>query len=162
MWLVIKSNKKKSIEILKESIRKKFSSVQFYTPKIRIDEKNDKKKTQLILGKYLFCKHQDFVDESKLTKLKFLRGLEQILTGNIFSQNSIIEFINRCKKYETIDGFLKPNFFNDCFKKNGQFISGPLKNIFFTINKIGKSDLRILVNNIKITVKNDKYFYTSV
>ena len=44
MWLVIKSNKKKSIEILKESIRKKFSSVQFYTPKIRIDEKNDKKK----------------------------------------------------------------------------------------------------------------------
>ena len=162
MWVVIKANKKSHIEILKDNIKKRFSSVQFYIPKIKINEKNDKKKTYFVLGKYLFCKHQDFIDERKLTKMKFLNGLEQILRGNILSQDSIIEFINRCKNYESIDGFLKPNFFNDCYKKKGQFISGPLKNLFFTINKIGKSDLRILVNNIKVTVKNDKYFYTSV
>ena len=125
-------------------------------------KKTIKKKAYFVLGKYLFCKHQDFIDERKLTKIKFLNGLEQILRGNILSQDSIIEFINRCKNYESIDGF-KTKFFNDCYKKKGQFISGPLKNLFFfTINKIGKSDLRILVNNIKVTVKNDKYFYTSV
>ena len=161
MWVVIKSNKK-NIEILKNNIRKNFSSVQFYIPRIKINEKNDKRKIQPVLGKYLFCKHHDFKDESKLIKLKFLKGLEQVLSGNILSQNSINEFICRCKKYENFDGFLTPNFFNDYYKKNGQFISGPLKNLFFTIKKIGKSDLRILVNNIKVIVKNDKYFYTSV
>lgn len=161
MWVVIKS-KKNNIEILKNNIRKNFSSVQFYIPRIMINEKNDKRKIQPVLGKYLFCKHRDFKDESKLIKLKFLKGLEQVLRGNILSQNSINEFISKCKKYENFDGFLTPKFFNDCYKKNGQFISGPLKNLFFTIKKIGKSDLRVLVSNIKVIVKNDKYFYTSV
>ena len=161
MWVVIKS-KKNNIEILKENIRKNFSSAKFYIPRIKINDKNNKKKIQFVLGKYLFCNHHDFKDESKLIKLKFFKGLEQILKGNILSQNSITEFISKCKKYENFDGFLKPNFFNDCYKKDGQFISGPLKNLFFKIKKIGKSDLRILVNNIKVIVKNDKYFYTSV
>ena len=50
MWVVIKSNKK-NIEILKNNIRKNFSSVQFYIPRIKINEKNDKRKNSTCIRK---------------------------------------------------------------------------------------------------------------
>ena len=97
MWVVIKANKKSHIEILKDNIKKRFSSVQFYIPKIKINEKKNKKKTYFVLGKYLFCKHQDFIDERKLTKIKFLNGLEQILTGNIFHKTPLLNLLTGVK-----------------------------------------------------------------
>ena len=65
-------------------------------------------------------------------KLIKIRKENASLRNKDYTTLEFIEFINRCKNYESIDGFLKPKFFNDCYKKKGQFISGPLKNLFFT------------------------------
>ena len=165
MWVILKSNKNK-IQILLSEIKKNYGKeVNFYIPKIKIDKiKNFKKLTneQNLLGDYILCYHPSFKDKKLLNTLKYTRGLNYLLEEFIYSQENILNFINRCKSFEDMNGFIKQNFFeinkNDEFK----FLSGPFTNLIFSIINEHKSKFDILLGNFKTSVSKEKYLFRSV
>ncbi len=165
MWAILKFDKK-SLSLLKNDICKKLDKkVEFYNPKIQL-KKNLKKKFLnneiSLLNDYLLCFHKDFSKKSVLTSLKYCRGLKYFLTDFINSQNEIEKFISKCKQNENSSGFINPSFFEQKKNEKYEFMSGPFKNFVLNIFKENESAIFGMIDDYKITVSKNNYFFKTV
>ena len=155
MWIVAKY-KSKELETLKQSFSKIIGDIpEFYIPKIRHEYYvNNKLKIaqKNILSNYIICKHKKFDDLRFLSRLKNSRGLIYFLKNSNLNQSSLENFVNFCKTHEDQRGFLKQTFFQIAKKTKGKFISGPLTQMIFIIIEDEGKKLKILLNNINVTI----------
>ena len=156
MWIIIKIKKLKEKSILKKSLIDFLGSdLELYSPKIFV-EKNDKnkiiKKDFFILGNYLLVKHKKFVNESMISRIKYLRGLDYILPGFKNSQIEIEKFIDRCKTHEDGSGYLMQEFFKFVLGEKLRFNSGPFTNFISEIVRIQKNKIKVLVGNYTLSI----------
>ena len=95
--------------------------------------------------------------------LKNTRGLIYFLNGCEFNQKEIIIFIKFCKSNEDSSGYLTQSFFSLIENTKAKFISGPFTQKIFDILENKAKKLKIIVNNINITIskksKNLLYSY---
>ena len=164
MWIVSKF-KSREYGILYQSLKKTLNEVKIYTPKINIKlKKSSKTFTKLILGNYVFIYHKKFSEREFISSLQNLKGLKHILPSFQYNQNEIEKFINHCKSFEDKNGFLTQGFFNfNKFRQKGYFINGPFSGFIFDILDKRKKRLKISLENIKITLKenSDNLFCSS-
>ena len=155
MWIVAKY-KSKELETLKQSFSKIIGDVpEFYIPKIKQEYyiNNKLKITQKnILSNYIICKHAKFKDLKFLNRLNNSRGLVYLLNNSNLNQNSLENFVKFCKSHEDSCGFLKQTFFEIAKKTKAKFISGPLTQMIFNIIEDEGKKLKILLNNINVTI----------
>ena len=139
----------------------------YYCPKIKY-EKYVKNKIKVfeknILENYLICKHDKFDDQSILSKLKNLKGLNYILAGSKHNQKEIEDFVKFCKSNEDDFGFLNQGFFNITKDTKAKFISGPFTQMMFDIVEKKGKKLKILLNNLNITItkKTSNLLYSNI
>ena len=163
MWAVFKIDKKREL-FLSEDIKKKLGQNPiFYKPKMLLQNYKKNKllsKEFSLLGDYVFCFHPKFNCSSSLSLLSFCRGLKYYLVGSISSQKEIVEFINKCKNAEDLNGNITTNFFKIDTKNNYKFKSGPMTDKLFKIINIQRNKLKILLGDLKTTInKKDYLFY---
>ena len=166
MWVVLKYNPKE-FEILKNSFFKILGEIpEFYNPKYKYERYiNNKLKTfeKNILYNYLICNHNKFKDPKIVNILKNSRGLIYFLSGCEFNQKQLEEFIKSCRLNEDANGFLTQSFFTIIKKTKAKFISGPFTQMIFDIIEDKGGKLKILLNNVNMTVskssKNLLYSY---
>ena len=80
-------------------------------------------------------------------------NFECILCNN--NQKELIDFIDFCKKNENSDGYLKQSFFNIGSKTKAKFISGPFAQMMFDIMEDNGKKLKVLINNLNITINKN-------
>lgn len=155
MWVVVKY-KTSELKTLKDSFCKILGGMpEFYNPKIRYERYvNNKLRVfeENILVNYLMCKHDKFKDHKIINLLKNSRGLSYFLNGFEFNQKDLVKFVKFCKSHETINGFLSQNFFDITKKKKAKFISGPFAQMIFDILEDRGKKLKVLINNLNITI----------
>tara|TARA_B100001057_G_scaffold196551_1_gene197333 strand:- start:400 stop:780 length:381 start_codon:yes stop_codon:yes gene_type:complete len=100
----------------------KIGVLQHYRPVTKIS-----KKIKSILLNYFFIE----INENKeiLKKIKYTKGINQILEDSLYHQKPINDFIQFCKSQEDPKGYLGKDFFLKFLKTKGQFTSGPFENI---------------------------------
>ena len=165
MWAVLKFDNK-SLGLLREDLSNKLGKdFKIYFPKLRIQRyKNNKLITKEfnLLGDYLFCFHKNLENQKTLNSLKFVRGLKYFLEGFTGSQNDIEKFIEKCKDSENNEGYLSRDFFDLDINKKYRFSSGPFANEIFKIINLQKNRIKILMGNIKTTIKNKEFLFIPV
>ena len=158
MWVVLKY-KPKELGILKDSFFKILGEMpEFYNPKYKYELYiNNKLKTfeKNILNNYLICKHNKFKDNKIISLLKNSRGLIYFLSGSEFNQKELNNFVNFCKSSEDSNGYLTQNFFAISRNTKAKFISGPFTQMIFDIVENKGKKLKILLNNINMTITNN-------
>jgi len=158
MWVVLKY-KPKEFEILKDSFFKILGEMpEFYNPKYKYERYiNNKLKIfeKNILNNYLICKHNKFKDHKIISLLKNSRGLIHFLSGSEFNQKELNNFVNICKSNEDSNGYLTQNFFEISKNTKAKFISGPFTQMIFDIVENKGKKLKILLNNINMTITNN-------
>lgn len=158
MWVVLKY-KPKEFEILKDSFFKILGEMpEFYNPKYKYERYiNNKLKIfeKNILNNYLICKHNKFKDHKIISLLKNSRGLIHFLSGSEFNQKELNNFVNFCKSNENSNGYLTQNFFEISKNTKAKFISGPFTQMIFDIVENKGKKLKILLNNINMTITNN-------
>ena len=163
MWTILKFEKR-SLGLLKEDLKKKLGSdFKIYIPKIRIQKyKNNKliDKEFNLLGDYLFCFHKNLESKSIINSLRFLRGLKYFLDGLVESQRDIEKFIEKCKESECEKGFLSREFFDLNINTKYRFSSGPFTDKIFHIIDLQKNRIKILMGNVKTTIKRNQFLFT--
>ena len=116
-----------------------------------------------LLNNYLFCYHDSFKEKLSAERLKYCRGLIQVLDGWIYNQNNLLQFIKLCKESADKKGFLTQKFFNILDIKRAKFISGPFTDMLFYIISKTKKNLKISIENkIAIIDRNAGYLYHSI
>ena len=152
MWIVVSSN---NINLFKSEVKKKFSDIKFYYPKIKSEKKGTIKN---LLGNYLFCYSEEFSKNNNLNSLKFTKGLKKILFCNQLFYNEIINFIDHCKSHEDKNGHIKNSFFKIGIKEKGKFLNGPFTNYIFNLVQKEKKYIKVLVGEIKISISDTGSF----
>ncbi len=159
MWIVAKI-KKNEYAVLKDSFKNLLGSVpEFYSPKILIEKivKNRiYKLDKLLLGNYIFIKHEKFLDLKLMSSLKYLKGVEYILPFLNSSQREILNFISKCKNNEDSLGYLSQNFFNLEINKKYNFNSGPFVKFVAEILEQQKNRIKVLVCNYTVCINSKK------
>jgi len=159
MWIVAKINRKE-FNILKYSLKTRLGSIpEIYVTKIQVNKfiKNKLcKKEIFILENYVFLKHEKFNNNSFLSSLKNLKGLNMILPFFDSSQSEIKFFIKRCKDNENKFGFLKQSFFDLFSKKKIEFSSGPFSKFVGKLINIEKNKITVLVKNYLVSIKSNE------
>jgi len=166
MWIIIKIKKYKEKLILRKSLYDFLGSEpELYSPKIFLAKNNNNKKIKkdiFILGNYLLAKHNSFIDDKIIPRIKYLRGLEYILPGFQNSQKEIQSFVDRCKSNEDKSGYLIQDFFDLVLGEKLRFNSGPFTNFVSEIVKIQKNKIKVLVGNYVVSVdKKNNYLLTT-
>ena len=165
MWIIIKFDKKK-LNLLKEDFKKKLGDKPIiYEPKVLINVFKNCKRTSKelnVLGDYLFCYHKKFEDKTSLNKVKFSRGLKYFLEVSSKSQNEIESFILKLKKLEDNDGLIKKNIHELIEDKNYKFISGPFTNQIFSIIRLQRRNMEVLIGNLKTKIKKNKFLFNPI
>ena len=165
MWIIIKFDKKK-LNLLKEDFKKKLGDKPIiYEPKVLINVFKNCKRTSKelnVLGDYLFCYHKKFEDKTSLNKVKFSRGLKYFLEVSSKSQNEIESFILKLKKLEDTDGLIKKNIHELIEDKNYKFISGPFTNQIFSIIRLQRRNMEVLIGNLKTKIKKNKFLFNPI
>ena len=167
MWVVAKY-KLKELETLKDSFCKIIGDKpEFYIPKIKQEYyKNNKLKIikKNILSNYIICKHSKFKDLKFISKLNHSRGLIYLLKNSNINQNNLESFVKFCKSHEDSKGFLRQTFFEITKKTKAKFISGPLTQMIFSIIEDEGKKLKILLNNVNITIpkNSSKLLYSYI
>ncbi len=158
MWIVAKY-KPREFKILNESFFKIIGEMpEFYNPKIKFEKYiNNKLKVfeKNILEGYLICKHNKFKDHKIISSLENSRGLNYFLSGCEFNQKELDNFVKFCKSNEDSSGYLTQNFFRITKKTKAKFISGPFSQMMFDIVENKGKKLKILLNNINMTISNN-------
>ena len=153
MWIVAKI-KTNELSQFKEKLSSNFRDTKYYYPKIK-QIKNKIKNEKNILGNYIFCYHNSFIDNNKVLSSKYTKGLKYFLKGCKNSQKQITEFINYCKKNENEEGFIMQSFFEDVNFKKGKFLNGPLADIVFEVLSREKKYLNIILGNKEIKLNKN-------
>ncbi len=167
MWSIIKFDKKR-LNFLMSDFSKKFGEeYKIYIPKLMFQKYvNNKivKREINLLGDYMFCFHNSFENPKIIKTLNNLRGLKYFLTNSNSknSQKEIIDFINKCKKFEDKNGFLSHKFYDLKLNKSYKFFSGPFANTIFKIIELQKNRINILIGNLKTTVKRKDFLFQPV
>ena len=165
MWIIIKYKKNELILLSKELRNKIGLDCKIYLPKFSAKKfKNNKLINYEInlLGDYAFFFHKSFEYKESFSKIKFVKGLKYILQNFHQSQNEIKMFINKCKEFENGNGYLSKNFFDLEIKKKYKFSSGPFADKIFQIINLNKNKIKVLIGDIKTTIKKDNYLYSSI
>ena len=165
MWVILKF-KNKSIETLKKEFSKVLGKDYIiYMPKLFVKKyKNNKliEKEFNLLGDYLFCFHKKLGDKKIINTLQYSKGLKYILNGFSQSQIEIKNFIQRCKKSETNNGYISQDFFDININSECQFISGPFSNTIFKIIEMQKNKIKILIGNLRTTINKKEFLFKPV
>ena len=165
MWTIIRF-KTKQLNILKEEFYKKLGKdLIFYNPKILIQSLKKKKFSNIkvnLLGDYIFCYHKSFKSISTLNNLRFSKGLKYFLEVSSKSQNEIESFILKLKKLEDTDGLIKKNIHELIEDKNYKFISGPFTNQIFSIIRLQRRNMEVLIGNLKTKIKKNKFLFNPI
>jgi len=158
MWVVAKY-KPKEIQTLKNSFFAVLGEMpEFYIPKFKYEKYlNNKLKVykKNILDNYLICKHNKFSDHKIIKKLKNSKGLNYFLDGFEFNQVELNNFVNICKSSEDSFGFLSQSFFDVTEKTKAKFVSGPFTQMVFEIIENKGKKLKILLNNMNLTISKN-------
>ena len=166
MWIIIKYKKKELASLIKEFQSKVGSDIKIFEPKIKYQKKvrNTLKFMEAsLLDNYLFCYHESFKEKLFTERLKYCRGLIQVLDGWICNQKNLLQFIKLCKESADKSGFLTQRFFNILDIKKAKFISGPFTDMLFYIISKTKKNLKISIENkIAIIDRNAGYLYQAV
>tara|TARA_B100000029_G_C17382739_1_gene890395 strand:+ start:175 stop:672 length:498 start_codon:yes stop_codon:yes gene_type:complete len=162
MWTILKVEKN-CLYTLKRELNKKLGNDHvIYSPKLIVQTyKNNKiinKKINL-LGDYIFCFHKSFEKNNTVVQLKFLKGLKYFLGGFINAQSEIEKFIEKCKELENEDGFIAENIFNIDKNSDYKFVSGPFTGKLFQIINIQQNKIKILMGDLKTTIKRNKFLF---
>tara|TARA_B100000965_G_scaffold405642_1_gene440544 strand:- start:7869 stop:8366 length:498 start_codon:yes stop_codon:yes gene_type:complete len=165
MWTVIKY-KINELSIMKASFREILGDQpEFYSPKIKYEKYiNNKLKVyeKNILENYIICKHSKFKDPRIINLLKNAKGLCYFLSGCEFNQENLNKFIKFCKENENTNGFLKQSFFDLTEKTKAKFVSGPFTQLVFDIIENKGKKLKVLLNNVNLTIsKKSNYLLYS-
>ncbi len=165
MWAVLKIDKK-NISLLKRDLLSKLGSeVKFYMPKLKLKKFLKRKifvKESFLLGDYLLCFHEDFSKRSVLTSLKYCKGLKYFITSFLNNQKEIENFIEKCRKNEDENGFIRSTFFEFNNTKNFEFISGPFTNMIFRILHENKLNIRGSLGKYNVTVSKEENLFRPV
>ena len=158
MWVVLKY-KKSELGFLEHDFKKKLGDLPIiFRPRIKY-QKLIRNKLQFfendVLDDYLICYHEKFKNLKILSILKNLRGLKYFLNHSHNNQKEIISFINYCKNNQGEDGFLKQSFFSIANKAKAKFISGPFAQIMFDVLDNQEKKLKVLINNLNITISKN-------
>ena len=162
MWAIIKIDQKKFKFLLTDLKKKLGPDFQIYNPKLQIQTYKSNKLVEKefnLLGDYLLCFHKKFNDKKIINTLHYCKGLKYILNGFFQSQPEIKNFIERCKKSETGNGYLSQDFFKININSKFQFISGPFTNTIFKIIGLQKNKIRILMGNLKTTIRKKEFLF---
>ena len=114
MWLILK-NKSNELNLALSELAK-INLRDHYIAKTKIN-----KKLKNVLLNYFFLKIDP--KTNLLNKIKYTKGVHQVLEDSIHHQKVINQFIDFCKTHEDQDGFLKREFFLKFLKTKGQFTS---------------------------------------
>ena len=148
MWLIVKH---KSNEFnLAISELAKINIFQYYRSVTKINNK-----IKNILLNYFFIEIKE--NKEILKKIKYTKGINQILEDSLYHQKPINDFIQFCKNEEDPKGYLGKEFFLKFLNTKGKFTSGPFKNIFFEVLDKNDKELKVLLDNYKhpIVINND-------
>ena len=97
-----------------------------------------------------------------LAKLKFVRGLKYILSGSLSAQTEIKKFIETCKEFENKNGYITQNIFQLKEDQKYKFVSGPFINKIFQIINIQQNKIKILLGDLKTTIKKKEFLFNPV
>ena len=166
MWIVAKIKLKEIYNFKKEMKKKLGNDIEFYYPTMLFNSQNKNKSRilkKMVLGSYIFCKHQSLEKNELLNQLKFTVGLNYFLLGYKYHQKQILNFIKYCKENEDLNGNLNQSFFSNLLKTSAKFMSGSLYGLIFEVVNKQKNRLSVLVNSKKIVVnKKSGYLYLPV
>ena len=156
MWIIIKYDKNKFAS-LKEDLNKRLgNNYEIYLPKILIQKiRNNKKynKDLNLLGDYLFCFHNNFVNTNVLNILKYTRGTKYLLNGFKENQKDIQLFIKKCKESENKEGYLSHDFYDLKINSIYKLMSGPFANCVIKLVNLQKNKINIMIGKIQTTLK---------
>ena len=165
MWAILKFQKN-NLSLLKDDLNKKLGQdMKIYIPKLRIQKfQNNKLKSKEInlLGDYIFCFHSNLKEKKIVNSLRYTRGLKYFLDGFNQSQKEIEKFIEKCKVSENQDGFLSKEFFELELNKKYKFSSGPFSDKIFQIINLQRNRIKVLIGNMKTTIKRKEFLFTPV
>ena len=166
MWTIIKYKRNEYENMISNLKSKIGEKIKFYNPRIKYTKKNRNKVkffTNYILEGYAFCFCENFKKKIFLSNLQYTVGVDYFLDGYIQSQNQIIKFIKFCKSNEDSSGYLTQSFFSLSENTRAKLISGPFTQMIFDVVENKRKKLKILINNINITIpkksKNLLYSY---
>tara|TARA_X000001036_G_C20578684_1_gene765780 strand:- start:176 stop:673 length:498 start_codon:yes stop_codon:yes gene_type:complete len=163
MWTVLKFDKK-ALGLLTKGLKEKLGKdLKIYAPKLRIQKYHNNKlinKELSLLGDYMFCFHKDLKYKNTINSLRFVRGLKYFLDDFNRSQKDLEEFIKKCKDSESEEGFISRDFFDLDLKKKYKFASGPFSDKIFQIIDLQRNKIKVLMGNIKTTIKRKEFLFT--
>ena len=165
MWTIIKFDNKKYHLLKKELKTKLGEKCKIYKPKVLINRFINKKlvkKEINLLGNYLFCFDESFKNNSSFKKINYFIGLKYFLKGHLYSQEEIINFINKFKKLENENGFITQPIFEKNINKFYKFDSGSFASKIFKVLSLNKNNLRIIMGNLKSTINRKKFNFSSL
>ena len=158
MWVIFKTKTSKE-NFFKKNIKDLYGdSVTFFSPKYKtsVYSKNKFKfKIKNLIPNHIFI----FFNEANLNykNLKFIKGSNFVYENFLNNQKDITNFINHCKNFEDDEGYLKINFFTNLKVLREKFKSGLLANFFFEIIGEKKNDLKILIDNKRMTISKQSF-----
>ena len=159
MWLdfKIKENKR---NFFKKSILKEIGKkIIFFEPKYKkiIFNKNkylNKVKALVPDHIFVYCEN---LENLVTDRLKYLQGLKFFYKDFVNNQKDIDKFIGECKKFEDEKGYLNENFFLKLKQDKGVFSSGPLANLFFTIQSQSKKNFELQIENKTMIINKQNF-----
>ena len=89
--------------------------------------------------------------------MKYLEGLKFFYQNYLNNQKDILNFISECKKFEDEKGFIKENYFFKLKQDKGVFSSGPLANLFFTIQSQNKNNFELKIENKTMIISKSNF-----
>ena len=149
MWLIAK-NKPSEFNLAISELAK-INLTKTYRPITRIN-----KKIKNTLLNYFFIEIEE--NREILKKIKYTKGINQILEDSLYHQKPINDFIQFCKSEEDPKGYLGKKFFLKFLNTKGKFTSGPFKNIFFEVLEQNDKEIKVLLDNYKhpIVINKDQ------
>ena len=149
MWLIAK-NKPSEFNLAISELAK-IDLTKTYRPITKIN-----KKIKNILLNYFFIEIEE--NREILNKIKYTKGINQILEDSLYHQKPINDFIQFCKSEEDPKGYLGKKFFLKFLNTKGKFTSGPFKNIFFEVLEQNDKEIKVLLDNYKhpIVINKDQ------
>lgn len=152
MWIVAST---KNLNFFKQEVKKKFSDIKFYSPKIK---SNNSSGFKFLLGGYLFCYSKQFDNKSFFVNFQFTKGLKKLLFFDNKTNKEIINFINFCRLHEDTKGFIKNTFFKNSINYRGKFINGAFSDQIFHLIDKEKNKIKVIVGDIKISISDKSSF----
>ena len=160
MWVVIQYNRFEE-DLFKNEMKLKFGQeTRFYSPKAivtKVINNSFKRVEKKLLNNYLLCFNEKFKDEKFLNIIRTIKGLNNLLTGSLYNQKKILDFLHFCKKNEDQNGFLKFDFFKENIIKNKDTFFTKFSKIFPNLNYKfinEKKSFSFVINGKLVRVKN--------